>query len=169
MANDIMVLVLGWGLGTVTSLLVPEWKNHRNESRNKKKFEQLLEIEIEKLKKRLQSNIDTHYLQYGLNPENTDNLTLLNTLINNPPVILGDNFNLIFYQENYKNLIYSDDEKRKAIINVFERLLTMNSYLDIYKDISSEKEDESIVTYRNELIVNYLAHLRNANEEISKI
>lgn len=169
MANELNFIIIGWLLGIFSSLLIPEWNNHREKSREKKNFKKILTIEIEKLKNRLQSDIKTFYEEYGQNESNNDEIDLIYQLINYSPIILGNPYNLIFYQENYKNLIYLSDIERKKIIEVFERLSTMNSYIQIYKDLSSENDNKSLVNFKRKLVINFFGHLKIADKEISSI
>ena len=168
MTNEIILIIGGWLLGTFSSLLIPEWINHREKSREKKNYKNILTIEIEKLKKRLQNDIKTFREEYELKSNNAET-DLMYQLIHYSPMILGNPYNLIFYQENYKNLIYHSDGKREKIINVFERLLTMNSYIQIYNDLPAENDDKSIVNFKHKLVMNYFGHLKIVNEEISLI
>ena len=110
MTNEIILIIGGWLLGTFSSLLIPEWINHREKSREKKNYKNILTIEIEKLKKRLQNDIKTFREEYELKSNNAET-DLMYQLIHYSPMILGNPYNLIFYQENYKNLIYHSDAK----------------------------------------------------------
>lgn len=169
MNDKIILIILGWGFGTISSLLIPEWTNHRKISREKKKCKKILTMEIEKLKNRLQSDIKKFYEEYELNESNNDEIDLIYQLINYSPMILGNPYNLIFYQENYKNLIYYSDNKREKIINVFEKLLIMNSYIQIYNDLPSEIDNKSIVNYKHKLVMNYFGYLKIVNDDIRLI
>lgn len=169
MNDEIKLIIFGWFLGIFSSLLIPEWNNYREKSREKKSFKKNLTIEIEKLRNRLQSDIKRFYEEYGLNESNNGEIDLIYQLINYSPIILGNPYDLNFYQENYKNLIYLSDNKRKKITEIFDKLSIMNSYIQIYKDFSFEKDDKTIVNYKHKLILYYLGHLKIVNEKISSI
>ena len=169
MNDEIKFIFFGWSLGLISSLLIPELNYYLEKYRDKKNFIKILTIEIEKLENRLQNDIKRFYEEYELNKSNNYETDLIYQLINYSPIILGNPYNLIFYQENYKKLIYLSDDKRKKTIDIFERLSTMNSYIQIYKDLSSEIDNKSIVSFKNKLVICYFGHLKIVNEEIGSI
>ena len=169
MTDEIKFAILGWLVGIISSLLLPEWINYREKSREKKSFIKILKLEIETLRIRLQSDFETFNTEHGLNKSKNAEIDLSYKLGNYLPIILGKPYNLNFYQENYKNLIYLSDTERNKIIDVFDRLSTMNSYIQIYHDILFEKDDKSIVDFKRKLVPYYFGHLKIVNEEINSI
>jgi hypothetical protein len=170
MAHEIEILFLGWLLGVISSLLIPEWRDYRKKSKEKLRFRNFLQIEIQKLKTRLQNEIKKFYDEYGISGSKHEEIDLAYSLINYFPKVLGKKYDLNFYHENYKGLTYLDEEERNEIINLFERLSRMNFIIKSYEDFShseNDVSDKSIRDFKGKLISTYFGHLKVANEEIN--
>ena len=163
MTHEIELIFLGWLLGVLSSLLIPELRDYL-------KFRKLLQIEIQKLKTRLQNEMKRFYDEYGINRSKHEEIDLAYSLINYFPKVLGEKYDLNFYHENSKGLIYLDEEKRNKIIDLFERLSSMNSIIRSYEDFShlgKDESDKSIRDFKGKLISTYFGYLKVANEEIN--
>ena len=163
MTHEIELIFLGWLLGVLSSLLIPELRDYL-------KFRKLLQIEIQKLKTRLQNAMKRFYDEYGINRSKHEEIDLAYSLINHFPKVLGEKYDLNFYHENSKGLIYLDEEKRNKIIDLFERLSSMNSIIRSYEDFShlgKDESDKSIRDFKGKLISTYFGYLKVANEEIN--
>lgn len=170
MTHEIELLFLGWLLGVISSLLIPELRDYRKKSKEKEMFRKLLQIEIQKLKTRLQNEIKEFYDEYGISRSKHEEIDLAYSLINYFPKVLGEKYDLNFYHENSKGLIYRDEEERNKIINLFERLSSMNSIIRFYEDFlhpGKDESDNSIRDFKGKLISTYFGHLKVANEEIN--
>lgn len=164
------LVVLGWLLGVISSLLIPEWIDYRKKSKEEKMFRELLQIEIQKLKTRLPNEIKNFYDEYGISVSGNREIDLVYSLINYLPKVLGKEYDTNFYHENHKGLPYLNEEERNRIITLVERLSTMNSIIRFYEDFSQPGKDESdtsIRDFKGKLILAYFGHLKVANEEIN--
>lgn len=170
MTHEIELIFLGWLLGVISSLLIPEWRDYRKKTKEKVLFRKLLQIETRKLKIRLQNEIKKFYDEYGISRSKHEEIDLAYSLINYFPKVLGEKYDLNFYQDNYKGLIYLDEEKRNKTINLFERWSSMNSIIRFYEDFShpgKDESDKSIRDFKGKLISTYFGHLKVANAEIN--
>ena len=170
MTHETGLLFLGGLLGFIFSLLGTEWRAYRKKSKEKEMFRKLLQIEIQKLKTRLQNEMKKFYDEYGISRSKHEEIDLAYSLINYFPKVLGKKYDPTFYHENYKGLIYLDEEERNKIINLFERLSSMNSIIRFYEDFShpgKDESDKSIRDFKGKLISTYFRHLKVANEEIN--
>lgn len=168
--NPEELVVLGWLLGVISSLLIPEWMDYRKKSKEEKMFRKFLQIEIQKLKIRIQNEIKNFYDEYNINRSKHEEIDLVYSLINYFPKVLGKKYDLNFYHDNYKWLTYLDEKEKDKIINLVERLSTMNSIIRFYEDFShpgKDESDKSIRDFKGKLISAYFWHLKVANEEIS--
>jgi hypothetical protein len=110
------------------------------------------------------------YDEYGISGSKHEEIDLAYSLINYFPKVLGKKYDLNFYHENYKGLTYLDEEERNKIINLFERLSTMNSIIRFYDDFShpgKDESDKSVRDFKGKLILTYFGHIKVANEEIN--
>jgi hypothetical protein len=116
MTHEIGLLFLGGLLGFIFSLLLTEWRDYRKKSKEQEMFRKLLQIEIQKLKTRLQNEIKKFYDEYGISGSKHEEIDLVYSLINYFPKVLGKKYDLNFYHENYKGLTYLNEEERNKII-----------------------------------------------------
>jgi len=143
--------------------IVKEFFERRNE---KKRINKMFTMEVENLKKWVQKNIDRIYKKYKLRENGNEEIDLAYSLINYSPTMLGIQYDLNLYHENRKNLIYLEDDKRKKISSIFDRVSTINSILDFYNNSASENNDKSIVKNIKKSIHEYFKELKNIREDL---
>ncbi|MDA0525411.1 hypothetical protein [Methanococcoides alaskense] len=132
----------------------------------KKHIQESFVMDIERLKKRVNNDIDRLYEAYNLSKNQTEEIDLVYALIGNQPKTLGSQYDLSFYYDNYKYLSNLKKGTREEIISLFERVSTINNIINDYQDDKFENINESNLSSKSSSVMVYFGHLKTLKKEI---
>jgi hypothetical protein len=149
-------------LGIIGNTLLERIKRRTEKKRVRDSFI----MDVEKLKKRVNNDINRLYKEYNLYQNQNEEIDLVYGLIVNIPQKIGQPYDLNFYHGNYKYLIYLEKETREKIISIFERASTINHLINDYNEAQIENIDKPNRNYKNTLVLIYFGHLKHLKKDI---
>ena len=167
-------ILTGAAVTIITAWVIHEVVDSRKKSKEKKEFIKILQIELDRLTTQILENKAAFYTEFGINnskDSHQQNMTLAYIQRDTLPEVLClgiKEYKLTPYDENSKSLIHLEDELRKKVIKLFERLLAMNVCMERYED-DSQSGNADYGVFRKKQMLNYFKHLKLADKEIGPI
>jgi hypothetical protein len=162
--SDAELVILGWFLGIIGGLVLPELQSHIKERRAMGHFKKQVRLEIKNLSDLIMSEINTFEDYYEINSSSSESDLIDSMLNKNFPLNLGRNYRCDVFRSNWKYLVLLDQTIQEKINKCYIRVDTLNSIPSMY-----EKVQDSSQGVKNEMIIFYYNGLNLALEKAQEV